>query len=149
MSKHEQEMLNNKIKNNLLSDIVIYKILTQQEWELFQNNGYFEGSQLDKKSGFIHTSFENQYPKIITKFFNKIRPLFLVKINTKLLAADCLKIEPNQPGGDKYPHIYGDIPFNSVVSYEVITKDEIGLDQIKETCSQEVLGNFHNIEDLF
>lgn len=99
---------------------MIYKILTPKEWQDFQNNGYFKGSQLDQKDGFIHAAFENQYLAIIDKFFEDVRPLVLLKIDSKLLAKDCLKIEANKLGGNKYPHLYGEIPFNAVVSYEIL-----------------------------
>ncbi len=105
---------------NRLSIAVIYKILTPAEWQDFQKEGYFKGSSLDQKDGFIHAAFEDQYPNIIKKFFAGRRPLILVKLDVKLLATGCLKIEANQPGGNKYPHLYGEIPFKAVISHEVL-----------------------------
>ncbi len=128
-NKEIEMKLNNDIldnpKNSKKDDIkdymeIIYKILSIQEWQDFQKNGYFKGSKMDEKDGFIHASFKDQYPAIMDKFFANIRPLVLVKINTKLLEANCLKIEANKPGGNKYPHIYEAIPLESVISYEVI-----------------------------
>ena len=99
---------------------ILYKILTLKEWELFQVNGYFEGSQMDNNDGFIHAAFEDQYPNIIKKFFIGIKPLILVKIDQKLLVEESLKIESNKPGGIKYPHIYKNISFKAVISHEII-----------------------------
>ena len=59
----------------------IYKVLTNKEWESFQSERIFKGSDMDKKDGFIHAAFETQYPNIIKKFFKEITPLILVKIN--------------------------------------------------------------------
>lgn len=112
--KEESKVKNFTIKNE------IYKIMTTKEWELFQNNGYFEGSQIDKADGFIHAAFKEQYPNIIKKYFKGISPLFLVKIDTKLLPEDSLKVESNKSRGNKYPHVYSSIPLKAVVSYEII-----------------------------
>lgn len=58
---------------------IIYKILTPAQWQAFQENGCFQGSQADQKDGFIHTSFADQYSTTIKKFFEGVRPLILVK----------------------------------------------------------------------
>ena len=40
------------------SSEAIYKILTHKEWESFQREGIFKGSDMDKKDGFIHAAFK-------------------------------------------------------------------------------------------
>jgi len=110
-------------KRELPADIdELFKILTPEEWEKFQQDRVFRGSTLDLKDGFIHMSYAEQYPQILKKFFKDRRPLILVKLNAKLLKPGALKVESNRPGGDKYPHIYGEIPFEAVLSHEVLEK---------------------------
>ena len=99
---------------------VIYKILTPAEWEAFQQSGNFAGSDLDKKDNFIHAAFNDQYPRLIEKFFKDVRPIVLVKIDATKLEKGILKVEANKPGGEKYPHIYGTIPYSAVISSEVM-----------------------------
>ena len=106
--------------NNEITARNVYKILTLKEWESFQNNGCFEGSDMDKKDEFIHAAFEDQCSKIIKKFFKGIKPLFLLELDISLLAKGCLKIEANKQGGEKYPHLYGDFPLSAVISYKRI-----------------------------
>lgn len=102
---------------------VLYKILTPEEWHQFQSDKVYKGSALDLKSGFIHIAFEDQYPAILAKFFKpEQRPLILVRVDTKLLKPGTLKVEPNKPGGEKFPHIYGEIPFNAVMSHKILDK---------------------------
>lgn len=103
-----------------INDDMLYKILTPDEWDKFQQDKVFKGSALDVKSGFIHIAFVDQYPPILEKFFKDQRPLILVKVNAKLLKPGTLKIEPNKPGGEKFPHIYGEIPLEAVISHEVL-----------------------------
>jgi uncharacterized protein (DUF952 family) len=102
----------------------LHKILTVKQWEDFQREGIFSGSPLDQQDGFIHASTQDQYQRTIDKFFKDIRPIILVEIDPKLLQADTLKVEANKPGGDKYPHIYGDIPLAAIITHKVIDKYE-------------------------
>ncbi len=83
----------------------IFKIFTPSQWEYFQKSGVFHGSDLDIKDGFIHLSFADQWQSIWDKFFNK-EEIYLVEICS--LDLKFLKIEPNKPGGTKYPHYYGE-----------------------------------------
>lgn len=99
----------------------IYKLLTPQEWELFQHNSRFVGSPMDVKDGFIHCSYEHQYPRIKEKFFNKQATLVLLEIDTQKLLDGQLKIESNHSGGNEYPHVYGTIPLGAVVSWTVLS----------------------------
>jgi uncharacterized protein (DUF952 family) len=99
---------------------IIYKILTLREWQDLQKTGNFKGSALDRKDGFIHGAFHDQYPAILEKFFKGIRPVVLVKLDSKLLLVGGLKIESNRVGGTQYPHIYGDILFNYVIDHEIL-----------------------------
>lgn len=83
----------------------IFKILTLLQWEDFQKNGVFHGSDIDIKDGFIHLSFENQWQSIWDKFFNKAE-IYLVALHN--LDTKLLKIEANKPGGAEYPHYYSE-----------------------------------------
>jgi len=100
--------------------VVIYKILTPEEWAAFKKDGFFKGSPLDQKDGFIHASLVDQYPRILEKFFKDQRPLVLIKMNSTFLKPGALKLEANRPGGDHYPHIYGEIPLDAVISHEIV-----------------------------
>ena len=96
----------------------LFKILTPDEWEVLQRQGYFEGSPLDLKDGFIHASFDDQYQRTLDKFFKHTRPVILVKNDSGLLKAAILKIEANRLGGDEYPHVYSNIPLEAIISHE-------------------------------
>jgi len=101
---------------------IVYKILTLEEWNSFEEQRIFKGSKMDQKDGFIHAARDNQYQGIVNKFFKDIRPIVVVKLNAILLKSGSLKIESNRPGGDKSPHIYGDIPCEAIMSYEIVEK---------------------------
>ena len=99
---------------------MIYKILTPKEWDDFKESGNFTGSALDIKDGFIHAAFNDQYPRLLNKFFEGIRPVVLVSIDVSLLQQGSLIVEANKKGGEKYPHVYDAIPHTAVIAYEFI-----------------------------
>ena len=82
----------------------IFKILTFKQWEDFQKDGIFHGSEMDLKDKFIHLSFANQWEAIWDKFFHKSE-VYLVELSK--LDPKLLKIEANKIGGTEYPHYYG------------------------------------------
>ncbi|WP_019216600.1 DUF952 domain-containing protein [Legionella tunisiensis] len=102
----------------------VYKILTVEEWNAFEESGSFEGSVNDKKDGFIHLTFEHQYPAILEKFFKGINEVVLVEIDSRLLEKDTLKIEANKPGGEKYPHLYSILYMKAVTSHRELSLPE-------------------------
>ena len=109
-------------QSSTMDSEMLFKILTPEEWHQFQQDKVFKGSPLDLKDGFIHIAFAEQYPQILAKFFKDRRPVILLKIDAKLLKPGALKVESNKPGGEKFPHIYGEIPFAAVISHEVLDK---------------------------
>jgi uncharacterized protein (DUF952 family) len=97
----------------------IFKILTPQQWQLFQKEKVFQGSPLDLADGFIHMSFAHQWENVWTKFF-KNSEIILVEINANLLDPQILKIEANSPGGTQYPHYYGYLTLEMVIDFKKV-----------------------------
>lgn len=98
----------------------IYKILTGQEWDKFQEEKTFYGSPLDITCGFIHCAKKSQYPTIKDKFFKDQSPLILLQIDVKKLSEGSLKIEANRPGGDEYPHLYSPLSLDAIASWKTL-----------------------------
>lgn len=117
-SENAMNCANQPIQNQNMN--IIYKILTPTEWQAFQKNKTYDGSQMDKQSGFIHAAFAEQKTVILDKFFKDKSQVVIVEIDTSKLMQGSLKVESNKEGGDKYPHIYGIIPFEAVKSSKVM-----------------------------
>lgn len=86
----------------------------------FQKSAAFQGSLMDQESGFIHCSTLAQYPFIIQKFFAKLRPLYLLKIEIDKLQFNKLKFEKNKPGGEAYPHYYSHLTIDMITEIKII-----------------------------
>ena len=91
---------------------IIYKIMSQQQWEEAQAKGQFEGSEVDAKDGFIHLSAVHQVRATAEKHFAGQRDLVLVYVQEESLGAD-LKWEVSR-GGDLFPHYYGTLSLLAV-----------------------------------
>jgi len=63
------------LKNN------VYKIFTEEDWNLFQESGRFSGSPDDIRGGYIHLSTRVQLPKVIEKFFAGKGPLHVAEFS--------------------------------------------------------------------
>jgi uncharacterized protein (DUF952 family) len=98
----------------------IYKILTPLEWERFQKDKIFRGSPLDLEDGFIHCSFESQYPGVLKRYFADQRPLVLLTIDPNRLQQHSLKVEAYTPGGEGYPHVYAALSLDAVVAWNFL-----------------------------
>ena len=56
-------------KNDAYMENRFFKILTPAQWQLFQSERVFLGSELDQQDGFIHLSLQSQWNRIWQKFF--------------------------------------------------------------------------------
>jgi uncharacterized protein (DUF952 family) len=91
---------------------VLYKIISRQEWETAQANGLYEGSEVDRRDGFIHLSASHQVRATAQKHFSTKTDLLLVMVAEEALGPN-LKWEVSR-GGDLFPHIYGALPLSAV-----------------------------------
>ena len=90
----------------------LYKIMSKQEWETAQAQGIYEGSEVDRKDGFIHLSAAHQVRATAQKHFSGRADLLLVSVLEKNLGKN-LKWEVSR-GGALFPHIYGALRLDAV-----------------------------------
>lgn len=91
---------------------VLYKIMSRQEWERAQAQGIYEGSEADRRDGFIHLSAAHQVRATVHKHFLGKTDLLLLSVREEDLGQS-LKWEASR-GGDLFPHIYGPLPISAV-----------------------------------
>jgi len=92
---------------------VLYKIMARQDWERAQANGLYEGSEADRRDGFIHLSAARQVRATARKHFAGQADLLLVSVAEEALGQS-LKWEAAR-GGDLFPHIYGALPLGAAI----------------------------------
>ena len=83
----------------------LYKILNEEEYNVYLSTKNFEGSEKDLEDGFIHLSTWRQMFGTMEIHFINQSPLFIVALNEKLLRNE-LKWEPSRKS-EVFPHYYG------------------------------------------
>lgn len=94
-----------------------YKLLLPAEWEQFQKDKEFHGTTMDIRDGYIHMSETTEQMIRVKEKYYKDTKMYLVKIDPKKLSN--LKYEPAS-NGDLYPHEYGILRLDSVLSAELL-----------------------------
>ena len=98
-----------------MSNRLIYHITSTKEWNLAQSRGEYEPHQFADE-GFIHCSYFHQLETVINRFFLGQKNLVVLEIDSAVL--QCAVIEENLEGGaELYPHVYGKLPLNAIVSF--------------------------------
>jgi uncharacterized protein (DUF952 family) len=90
----------------------IFKICPAPLWRDAERIGFFRGSELDLRDGFIHFSTAAQAVETAAKHFAGQSDLVLVSIDAARLG-EKLKWEPSR-GGALFPHLYGSLDLTAV-----------------------------------
>lgn len=88
-----------------LMHMLIYKIMTQSQWDQFRADGTFEGAPIDQADGYIHFSTAEQMAETAAKHFAGQTDLLLLWVEGDIFG-ESLKWEVSR-GGAKFPHLYG------------------------------------------
>jgi uncharacterized protein (DUF952 family) len=100
--------------------MIIYKLMTVEEYESFKTTGTFTGNELDKRDGFIHMSQNlDQVARVRGKFYPQYTSLYKVSISLERLQN--VRFEKSKSSDDIYPHEYGALNYDCVVEAEIIS----------------------------
>lgn len=92
--------------------MLIYKILTSDQWADLTAQGETPGAPIDISDGYVHFSTASQAAETAAKHFAGQDDLHLLAVDTEILG-DALKWEPSR-GGDLFPHLYGPLRLKDV-----------------------------------
>ncbi len=125
MIKSEDWKLSSKLttfpteSRSLSSTEYIYHLATVEDWNYALSRGKYETSTRGlvlSQVGFIHACFSSQLPDIYKRYFSDLDKVMCLKINSSSLATP-IRVESNYQG-ELFPHVYGCIPINSIISAE-------------------------------
>ncbi|GAB2599122.1 DUF952 domain-containing protein [Pseudactinotalea suaedae] len=92
------------------------------DWEAAQRAGRYEISTRGRtlaEEGFIHASFPHQLDGVARRFYADVtEPLVVLDVDPGRLEAPVV-LEPGDPAvpdSERFPHIYGPIPVEAVIS---------------------------------
>ena len=96
----------------------IYHIVLPEIWEAVKQNSNYSAESLETE-GFIHCSYDHQLDGVIGRYYSTAPELVILKLDIGKLTSKLVS-EPST-GGEIYPHIYGPINLDAVVSAETRT----------------------------
>ena len=108
----------------MMESQLIYKICRKAEWEIAQREGVFRGAPVDLADGFIHFSTAAQLRETAARHFAGETELLLFSVESATLG-DALRWEISR-GGDLFPHLYGVLPLEQIISVEALPLDAAG-----------------------
>jgi uncharacterized protein (DUF952 family) len=97
---------------------IIYHLTTKPEWEQAQARGRYESNSLADE-GYIHCSEERQIPGVLERYFQGKSQLLKLVIETSRLTSP-LYYDWSPSIEDTFPHVYGPINLDAVISVEEI-----------------------------
>ena len=100
----------------------IFHITTRQEWDRARASGEYAADSLAAE-GFIHCSGEHQYRWVAQTRFRGRRDLVLLHIDPLQLEGD-VRYENLEGGRELFPHVYGPIPVDAVITVTPLDPDE-------------------------
>ena len=107
----------------------IFKIIDKEEWQKAQKTGTYNGSEKDKKDGYIHFSEEDQVPETLKKYYQNRENLILLKVNAFKLEHLLWEQASN---GDMYPHLYSPLDIKNIEDEFELHLDEEGTHELPE-----------------
>lgn len=96
----------------------LFHIALPDEWEAAKPAGSYDRSTRGRSladEGFIHCSHRHQVEATADRFYGDLPELVLLTIDRALVASPIVE-EPAVDGGELFPHIYGPIPIDAVVT---------------------------------
>jgi uncharacterized protein (DUF952 family) len=100
----------------------IYKILADAAYDAAKSEGRFMGNSDDLRDGFIHFSAAHQVAGTLAKHYPGQTDLLLLAVDADALGP-ALKWEESR-GGDLFPHLYGPLPLEAILSVEPLRLDD-------------------------
>jgi len=107
-----------------MPDRIVYKVLSVAELRQMQRDGVFHGSPADIADGYIHLSCRSELAATVDKYFRGVDGLMLAAVDLSRLG-DAVRWEPSR-GGQLFPHIYGRLPVEAVVSVTTLERTPDG-----------------------
>ena len=111
------------IKVFIFFAIMIYHVTTQRNWDLAITQGYYSADSIALE-GFIHCCKKDQLNGVIERYYQDVDQLFILEIEPSKVTSP-LKYELAPSVNEEFPHIYGTLNLDAVVSIQDIIFSEI------------------------
>jgi len=121
---------------------VIYHLALPEDWDAAQRSGTYEMSTRGAplaSVGFIHASYQHQVEGVANEFYADVDELVLLTIDPDAVGSSVVDESPtDDPADELFPHIYGPLNRNAVVSVRPMQRDADDKWQFPEGMKAEV-----------
>jgi uncharacterized protein (DUF952 family) len=104
---------------------VIFKIVPCADWLAAEREGRFEGSEHDRRDGFLHFSTASQLTETLARHYAEMDDLWLLAVDETNLGSD-LKWEFSNSRSERFPHLYGALNTSAVKWKHRLARDAQG-----------------------
>ncbi len=102
---------------------MIFKLCSEADWAECQRDGRLPWSPVDLRDGFVHLSAAHQVHETAARHFRGREGLVVLAIDPAALPSGALRWEVSR-GGERFPHLYGDLPRAAVAWWAAAPLDE-------------------------
>ena len=93
---------------------MLFHITSKRDSDAAKHGGVYRPESLASE-GFIHCSYAHQVCSVADRFYQNRTDLVLLQIDSSHLSCDVVD-EDLYDSGEKFPHIYGELPWSAVVA---------------------------------
>jgi uncharacterized protein (DUF952 family)/8-oxo-dGTP pyrophosphatase MutT (NUDIX family) len=93
---------------------MIYKLCSTSDWAACEREGRLPWSEADRRDGFVHLSTAHQLSGTAQRHFRGREHLVVLEVDPERLPAGALRWEISR-GGDRFPHLYAELPRRAIV----------------------------------
>jgi uncharacterized protein (DUF952 family) len=103
----------------------IVHLCTRRAWENALAGGEYQAASLERE-GFIHCSRPDQILEVANSFYRQVSDLVLLWIDPSQLTHEIRFEKPGLVTQDVYPHIYGPINLDAIISVSAFPTHQDG-----------------------
>ncbi len=111
----------------------IYKVLTKEQWAAAEAGALIR-APVDVEDGYVHFSTRTQLQETLAKWFRGVEGCVLASFDADVFEHQ-LKWEKAR-GGDKFPHVYGEVRASQAVSIWLLELDEDGVPLVPDEVAR-------------
>ncbi|MBL4620345.1 MAG: DUF952 domain-containing protein [Marinicaulis sp.] len=105
-----------------VTPVFVYRLATQEEWSVAQENGYVPLRPIDEQDGYIHLSIREQLLETAQRHFVGVTDLLALEIPLEVIAGK-VKFEMAAKRGALFPHLYDSLATKDVAQVIKLLND--------------------------
>jgi uncharacterized protein (DUF952 family) len=110
----------------------VYRIILAEDWEAAKLTGFYSGSALDQRDGYIHLSTSSQVSPTAARYFSKVSNLLCLQYEISSFS-DLRWDSVKERNGEYFPHLYNQsLPVETLVKCIQLTLDDTGIPVVPE-----------------